>query len=316
MGGTQIKMTIQFDNGMLAISKPMRFPREQQTLENVMLFADYERHTAEIAAFHLDRLLGFRRAFPVTGRCLNIASEVYELADTKLRHTFFISLQPYSNQCFYGTCTQYCDIYHPVCSEKGMLETSFIAYFPVYLGVKNNGIKHPWRKSYSPNRQAIWQNDAKYCDKVKTQPPYNKGRRLFDLIDMAIFDFLSGNMDRHHYETINTFGEDTFTIHYDNGRGFGRPFYDELTNLAPLVQCCMIRSSTLETLLRFQNGPKPLSQLMKESMASDPISKNAPVLLQPHLDALDRRVGIILTTLRDCIETHSVHNVVYPRDEF
>lgn len=55
---------------------------------------------------------------------------------------------------------------------------------------------------------------------------------------------------------------------------------------------------------------------MKESMASDPISKNAPVLLQPHLDALDRRVGIILTTLRNCIETHSIHDVVYPRDEF
>lgn len=60
---------------------------------------------------------------------------------------------------------------------------------------------------------------------------------------MAIFDFLTGNMDRHHYETIrylpcthftslliycknfnifdlyfcSVFGENTFTIHYDNG---------------------------------------------------------------------------------------------------
>lgn len=74
---------------------------------------------------------------------------------------------------------------------------------------------------------------------------------------------------------FSLFGENTFTIHYDNGmaystlefeclafltrfrfisfylgRGFGRPFYDEHSNLAPLMQCCMIRSSTLKTLLR------------------------------------------------------------------
>lgn len=31
--------------------------------------------------------------------------------------------------------------------------------------------------------------------------------------------FLTGNMDRHHYETFEKFGNETFIIHLDNGRG-------------------------------------------------------------------------------------------------
>lgn len=38
--------------------------------------------------------------------------------------------------------------------------------------------------------------------KVKDISPYSEGRRLIDLMDMAVFDFLTGNMDRHHYETF------------------------------------------------------------------------------------------------------------------
>lgn len=35
-------------------------------------------------------------------------------------------------------------------------------------------------------------------------------------------------MDRHHYETFEKFGNDTFIIHLDNGRGWRRPppFFD------------------------------------------------------------------------------------------
>lgn len=58
--------------------------------------------------------------------------------------------------------------------------------------------------------------------------------RLLDLIDVAIFDFLIQNGDRHHYETRND-----RVVLVDNGKGFGHPHIDHLDILAPLYQCCM-----------------------------------------------------------------------------
>ncbi len=53
-----------------------------------------------MAAFHLDRLLGFRRAVPVAGRKINITRDIYELAEHDLLKTFFVS--PAGNVCFHG----------------------------------------------------------------------------------------------------------------------------------------------------------------------------------------------------------------------
>ena len=45
-----------FESGKQALAKPMRKPREHQVHPDIYYFSEFERHNAEIAAFHLDKV--------------------------------------------------------------------------------------------------------------------------------------------------------------------------------------------------------------------------------------------------------------------
>lgn len=64
------------------------------------------------------------------------------------------------------------------------------------------------------------------------------------------------------------------------------------------------------TLLRLQLLAEPeyrLSDMMRESLLQDRL---APVLTEPHLLALDRRLQLILKAVRKCIDTYGEAKVV------
>ncbi|KAH1016672.1 hypothetical protein HUJ04_007856 [Dendroctonus ponderosae] len=65
---------------------------------------------------------------PVTGRLLNVTSELYSKAEGDLLSTFFIS--PSENLCFHGKCSYYCDTSHAICGSPDKLEGSFAAFLP------------------------------------------------------------------------------------------------------------------------------------------------------------------------------------------
>ncbi|KAK5873342.1 hypothetical protein PBY51_018390 [Eleginops maclovinus] len=109
-------------------------------------------------------------------------------------------------------------------------------------------------------------------------------------------------MDRHHYETFEKFGNNTFLIHLDNGRAFGRHSKDEPSILAPLEQCCRIRRSTWLRLLLLSLPRYRLSDVMRASLSHDPLHRAAPLLTQPHLAAVDRRLQAVLQTVSRCQE--------------
>lgn len=59
------------------------------------------------------------------------------------------------------------------------------------------------------------------------------------------------------------------------------------------------------------NSQKPLSARMTESMASDPL---APILWEPHLAAMDRRLQIVLYAVQDIMRRSKVEDVIIVND--
>ncbi|XP_074476917.1 extracellular serine/threonine protein kinase FAM20C [Sebastes fasciatus] len=305
-GGTQLKLIMTFHNYGQALFKPMKQTREQETPPDFFYFSDFERHNAEIAAFHLDKILDFRRVPPVAGRLVNMTKEIRDVTrDKKLWRTFFIS--PANNVCFYGECSYYCSTEHALCGKPDQIEGSLAAFLPDLALAKRKTWRNPWRRSYHKRKKAEWEVDPDYCEEVKQTPPYDSGTRLLDIMDMTVFDFLMGNMDRHHYETFEKFGNETFIIHLDNGRGFGKHSHDEISILVPLTQCCRVRKSTHLRLQLLAKEEYKLSMLMAESLVRDRLF---PILIQPHLDAMDRRLRQVLNVLSECIEKEGYSYVV------
>ncbi|CAL8352271.1 unnamed protein product [Boreogadus saida] len=188
-GGTQLKLVMSFPNYGQAIFKPMKQERDEETNFNLYYFSDFERHNAEIAAFHLDRILGYRRIPPVVGRLVDVVKDIKDVTtDHKLARTFFSS--PVGNTCFYGQCSYYCSTEHAVCGRPTALEGSVALMLPdLSLAIRRTW-RSPWRRSYSRSKLAKWETEPDYCSTVKKTAPYDKGTRLVDFIDLAILDFL------------------------------------------------------------------------------------------------------------------------------
>ncbi|XP_076007798.1 pseudokinase FAM20A [Genypterus blacodes] len=295
--GHNLKLALKMSNMGKAMFKPMRQQRDQETPENVFYFVDLQRHNAEIAAFHLDRILDFRRVPPVAGRRVNVTREILHITlNEDLRSVFFVS--PANNTCFFAKCLYMCKTEYAVCGGPDLLEGSLAAYLPGLSIAPRVSIQNPWSRSYDFTKKEAWEVNQSYCERLRMIHPYSSGNRLLNIIDMSIFDFLTGNMDRHHYEIFTKFGDEGFLLHLDNARGFGKHSQDEMSILTPLTQCCMIKRSTLLRLKLLAQPKFRLSDVMRESLQGDALW---PILTEPHLSALDRRLLKVLRAVGHCI---------------
>lgn len=86
-GGSQLKITLLLEGGQLAVFKPKWYARDY--LVTGEPYAGRDRHNAEVAAFHLNRLLNFSRVPIVTGRTIDLKTEIKPVAAQRLTETFF-----------------------------------------------------------------------------------------------------------------------------------------------------------------------------------------------------------------------------------
>ena len=213
--GTQLKLFVTFENGGKALFKPQRFDHDHSVRDpNQFYFSEFERANAEIASYHLDKVLGFNRVPPTVGRYINLTKEIEPLADKKLRRTIFWS--PVGNKCFHGNCDYYCDTGHAICGKPEIIEGSMQALIPFKEDVHRHNNRSPWRRSYSKHRKAHWEDDPFYCEEI--EPEFRESRFLLDIMDVYIFDFFTGNQDRHHFDTFVIFANESAPILFDNGR--------------------------------------------------------------------------------------------------
>lgn len=68
-----------------------------------------------------------------------------------------------------------------------------------------------------------------------------------------------------------------------------------------------VRKSTYLRLQLLAKEEFQLSSLMEESLHRDRLS---PILIQPHLQAMDRRLRLVLQVLSGCIEKEGYNGVV------
>lgn len=282
----------------------LRVPRTYITPPDHFYFSDLERHHAEIASFHVDKLLNFYRNPPTVGRVLDLTKDIWQKANQPLAKTFFYS--PAGNTCFTGHCSYYCDTGHAICGKPGnRIEVAMQLMLPHKPLVDWSSTMHPYRRSYNKKKKAEWEINDNYCSEQVFQDTSLMNKLMLDLIDLSIFDFITGNMDRHHYEQMIGLANFSFPIHLDNGRAFGKTQHDEMSILMPLTQCCLVRHSTLNRLkYLYQQG---FSSLLDASTRADPLY---PLLTRDHLTAVDRRLLIILNQISNCALVNTVSQVV------
>uniref|UniRef100_A0A7N5JGZ4 FAM20 C-terminal domain-containing protein n=1 Tax=Ailuropoda melanoleuca TaxID=9646 RepID=A0A7N5JGZ4_AILME len=146
--GVHLKLVLRFSDFGKAMFKPMRQQRDEETPADFFYFIDFQRHNAEIAAFHLDRILDFRRVPPTVGRLVNVTKEILEVTKNEiLQSVFFVS--PASNVCFFAKCPYMCKTEYAVCGNPHLLEGSLSAFLPSLNLAPRLSVPNPWIRSYS-----------------------------------------------------------------------------------------------------------------------------------------------------------------------
>lgn len=251
-GGGSISMKVRFADGKKAVMKPEQTGKPTDP-------------RAEIAAYHLDRLLGFGRTAAVVGRRFALAEVRAALVASGADAAFLERIDKL------------------LVVRDGKVDAAMIAWHTAPLVEEESA---PAWMSTLDSREAV---------------PAESLSKLSEWSDLVVFDFLIDNPDRYSGGNILRLGKNGPLVFLDQGAAFGRNrLRDKLTTVGRLDKICRFRKATLAAL-RHAGAAAPaadrLGAALGASLARDPI---APVLAADQLEAIDERVASLAGHVGSC----------------
>lgn len=251
-GGSSVSMRVRFADGKKAVLKPEQtgHPTDPR---------------AEIAAYHLDRILGFGRTAAVAGR---------KIAASELRAAL---VQSGAGAAFLERLDS------SVVLHGGTIDAALIAWHAAPL--------------VEEEAEPAWASLLEKSD----EPPPRTAEKLMERSDLVVFDFLIDNPDRFSGGNILRLGQAGALIFLDQGAAFGKNrLAQKLTTQARLDKVCRFRRSTLKRLAAFapwSKGETRISAALSATLAKDRLT---PVLDGPQIAGLEQRVIALAAHIRTC----------------
>lgn len=266
-GGSTVTIRVYFEDGYRAVFKA----DQTRTATN---------YRSEIAAYHLDRLLGCGRTAPVVGRRINRAALRSLLlasdtdADFMARVDAELRDAPTGGAAGGATGGD---------APSGDLRGALIAWHDRPL--HSLPVPRGWTKWLAAGAEAP--------DAMRPALPA--------LAELTVFDYLLDNTDRWSGGNVLLLGAGGPVIFLDNGAGFADWRMQKQLRLdADLAGVCefprgLLRN--LEAMAPSRPQAERLSSRLERSLRRDPL---APVLSPAHLAAIDERAGLVLAHVSAC----------------
>ena len=220
---------------------------------------------AEIAAYHVDRLLGFGRTAVVVGRSFALADLRAALVAGKAEPAFLDRLDKL------------------VVTPDGRVAAAMVAWHTASL--VEEAVAPTW------------------ADALNTKDPVAPDllSRVSEWSDLVVFDFLIDNPDRFSGGNILRLDRKGPLVFLDQGAAFGKNrLKEKLTTKDRLEKVCRFQTATLAALARATPAPgkgETLGEQLGKSLSTDPL---APVLDAAQLAGLDERARALAGHVRAC----------------
>lgn len=267
-GGASISIRLRFEDGHRAVWKPEQTGRPTNPM-------------AEIAAFHVDRLLGFGRTAVVVGRRMRahelraalVASGADEAYLKRFDEVVTVRDREGRSPAIRGAAIAW---------HNGPLIDEEVA--PAWL---TEALEMPADPGDAGARAPL---------PLIAEPLRS---RVLERSDLMVFDFLIDNADRDSGGNILHLRSKTGPLIFlDQGAAFGDGRLARRVSLAPkLATFCRFRKQTIAALRAFTTSEQNLGAWLESSLSRDPL---APVLGPAHIAAIGARSKEVLSQVEAC----------------